>query len=134
MTPSLALGADTQLIRARFVALALRAAGRETDASRLLSIADREIRGSLRRGPVPAWSFARFAQVWAVHGRRELALSALERATSTGWLPRGDTALADIADEPAFQSLRGHPRFERIRARINAHRSCERRELTALPI
>ena len=42
--------------------------------------------------------------------------------------------MPDIADEPAFRSLRGDPRFERIRQRIAAHIARERAEVGKLAI
>jgi hypothetical protein len=49
-----------------------------------------------------------------------------------GWIYGGEMALGDIGEEPAFQGLRGHPRFERIRARIAAHFARERAEIRPL--
>lgn len=118
------------------IAAALRAAGRGAEADRLLDHADRAIADALRRsgGAAPADFYARAAEIWALRGRRDLALAGLERARRNGWinadLPAGDL-VDDIGDEPAFDSLRGDPRFEAIRARMNAHLTRERRELIA---
>jgi hypothetical protein len=58
----------------------------------------------------------------------------LERAMRRGWTDTGNTDLADIADEPAFSSLHGQPRFERIRAGLAAHLARERAETERLRI
>ncbi len=69
-----------------------------------------------------------------MQGRTALALAVLERATIRGWIDQDEELLPDIGDEPAFRSLRGDPRFEHIRARINAHLARERREVEQLKI
>lgn len=111
------------------VALALRASGRTEEADRLLALTDSAIRAILSRRVVPHWFYADSAQTWALQGRRELALTALERAVDRGWIYAGEMALPDISDEPAFRSLRGDPRFERVRQRIAAHLARERTEV-----
>lgn len=81
---------------APLVAVALRQAGRAAEAERILIHLERQL---------------------------EVALSSLERAIANGWAYVDDldtSALGDIGDEPAFRA-RGDPRFERIRARLNAH-------------
>jgi len=116
------------------VALALRQVGRDDEANRLLRESDAIVREIYRRGPV-AFSFdADAAAIWSVQGRQDEALSALERAMQRGWMHISDSDLKDIAAEPAFVSLRGHPRFERIRARIRAHYERERHETARLRI
>lgn len=119
------------------VAAALRAAGRERDASRILEQLDQQIAAAIKRsgGQVPSGFLASAAQTFAMRGRREQAMSALERALANGWMDRvdlDDSSLADFGDEPAFRSLRGDPRFERIRARINGNIERERRETLAI--
>jgi hypothetical protein len=111
------------------VALALRQAGRGAEADRLLALADAAARRRLARGRVPRWYLADCAAIWAALGRRDQALSALERAVGLGWYYAGILSLGDIGDEPAFRSLRGEPRFERIRATFKAHIERERLEL-----
>lgn len=67
-------------------------------------------------------------------GKTGLALSALEKARALGWnyvADLDDSSLPDIGDEPAFRSLRGLPRFEALRSRLNADLSRERRETVA---
>lgn len=119
---------------APLVALVLRDAGREEEAARRLAAADRAIRTALRRGEVPRQVLISAAQIWALQGRHELALSAIERATWAGWVDSDDNLLVDIGDEPALRGLRGNARFERIRARLNHHIEKERREVDQLRI
>jgi tetratricopeptide (TPR) repeat protein len=117
---------------APIVALALRQAGRNGEADRLLRQADTAIRAVRRHGRAPFWFDADAAAVLAVQGRGDEALAMLERAIGRGWTHAGGTDLPDIADEPAFRSLHGRPRFERIRARLAAHYARERRETARL--
>jgi DNA-binding SARP family transcriptional activator/TolB-like protein len=125
----------SQLVsNAALVAMVLRDVGRHAEADRLLARADRAIRTARAQGPVPGELLGYAAQVWAVQGRPALALAALERATIRGWIDQDEELLLDIGDEPAFRSLRNDPRFEAIRARINAHRERERREVERLKI
>jgi hypothetical protein len=118
------------------VAAALRSVGRQQQAARLLSRLDREIALAQRRsgGRVPARFLAVAAGTWAMEGKVQLAMSALERARSLGWdyvADMDDSSLTDVGDEPAFRSLRGNPRFEALRARLNADLARERRETLA---
>lgn len=115
-------------------ALVLRAAGRPSEADQLLEAADRVVLAAMRRGRVPGWFLAEAAKLWAVRGERDRALAALERAVAAGWLNFDERALPDLADEPTLQSLRGDPRFERVRAHIAAHRAKERREIGPVPV
>ena len=117
---------------ADLVALALRGSGRGAEADRLLTHADAAIKWSLRRGRVPFWFDAAAAEVWAVQGKQDQALAALERAVDRGWTHSRNADLHDIAHEPAFRALRGNPRFERLRARLAAHRDRERIEVERL--
>jgi TolB-like protein/DNA-binding winged helix-turn-helix (wHTH) protein/tetratricopeptide (TPR) repeat protein len=111
------------------VALALREAGRASEADRLLQEADDAVRTVYRRGQVPFWFDVETAAVFAVQGRRDAALQALERAVQRGWRQNSGTSLRDIAAEPAFRSLLGEPRFKRLQVRIADHYARERREL-----
>jgi hypothetical protein len=121
------------------VALALRQAGRNADAERILAFLDRHITAALRRGGgrTPPLFLAAAAHTWAARGKRAAAMAALEQAMANGWayaIDFDDSSMTDIGDEPAFRSLRGDPRFERIRARINNHLARERREAAQLKI
>jgi len=123
-----------QLHEVPVVALALRQAGREAEAIRLLREAETATRAVYRRSRVPFWFDADAATMWAAQGRTDEALSALERALSRGWTHTAATDLSDIADEPAFRSLQANPRFERIKAKLEAHFARERRETMQLRV
>jgi hypothetical protein len=123
-----------QLHEAAVVALALRQGGRGADADRLLSRANSTVGAVYRQHTIPVNLDADVAAIWAVQGRRDPALSMLERAMQRGWTHADSTDLADIEGEPAFQSLRGDPRFERIRAGLAAHMIRERAETENLHI
>ena len=121
-----------QLGEAPIVALALRQSGRKAEADRLLSEASELARTVYRRGNVPFWFEADAAAIWALQGNEDEALATLERAIDRGWTHSGSSDLRDIADEPAFRSLHGQPRFESLRARLAAHFARERSETEAL--
>jgi hypothetical protein len=123
-----------QLNEAAVVALALRQAGRGAEADRLLGEADAAMRAVYGRGRVTFWFDAEAAAIRAVQGRKDEALAMLDRAIGRGWAHAGGIDLRDIASEPAFQSLRGDLRFERLRAGIAAHNARERAEIERLHI
>ena len=123
-----------QLSEASLVALALRAGGRAQEAERLLRQADSLTRDVNRKGKVPFWFDAQSAAIFAVLGKKDEALSTLQRAFDRGWRQSDGADLPDIADEPVWRSLHGDPRFERLRARIAAHYAREREETRRLPI
>lgn len=117
------------------VALALRRGGRAAEAGRLLARADATIRAIYARGPVPFWFDADAAAIAATQGRADQALTMLERAVARGWTHRSaPDDLPGLADEPAFASLRGLPRFKAIEARLAAWREREKRETATLEI
>ena len=118
--------------------LALRAAGRAAEADRLLATIDGHSRAILARGPVPNWFHFDRAQALALMGRRSEALAALEQALARGWIygaeMGGEMTLPDIGNEPALRTMRGEPRFERIRAQTAAYFTRERAEVAKLAI
>jgi hypothetical protein len=113
---------------APIVALALRQQGRSVDAEDLLRRSSATIRAVYAGGSVPIFFDEDAAGVWAVEGKTDLALDALERAYRRGWVHVGHTDFARLQDEPAFRSLRGNPRFEALVARHAAHFAKERAE------
>lgn len=116
------------LEEAAIAALALRNVGRGSEADVLLRQADGVLRTLYRRGQVPAWLHWEAASVWALQGKSEPAVKALERSLQRGWGHgrRGD--LPKLEDEPALRSLRGNPRFEALRSKYAAHYARERAE------
>jgi hypothetical protein len=131
--PNAPMSAD-QLHEAAVVALALKRAGRGADADQLLDKANSKIVAVYRQRMIPFALDADVAAIWAVEGRPDQALSMLERAMGRGWTHSSSTDLPDIADEPVFSSLRGHPRFQRLRAALAAHVARERAETMQLRI
>lgn len=117
-----------QLREAPVAALALRSVGRNAEANRLLDQASGLLDAVYSRNRVPVWFDADAAALLAVQGRSNEALTRLERAMSRGWRNAGSTELRDLAEEPAFRSLRGNPRFKRLRARLSNHFVREREE------
>ena len=116
------------------VALALREVGRRPEAAALLGQADAAVQYSFSKGAVPNWMYAAAASIWAVQGRKDDALAALQTAIDRGWSYAPMTPLPDMADIPSLASLRGDPRFERLRQRLKHHLERERRELGPVPV
>jgi hypothetical protein len=133
VTPGQKLRVD-QLAEAPIVALVLRRAGQGAQADQMLRQADRLVGVVYRRSKVPFWFDADTAALRAVQGHTDEALQALERAMNRGWTHNGVADLRDINDEPAFQSLHGKPRFERLRAQLAAHEARERAETLSLEL
>jgi len=121
-----------QLSSVPVVALAMRSAGRSIEADRLLQQAEEVLRGVYAHSTTPFWFDADTAAILAVEGRKGEALAALERAARRGWTHAGSSDLPDIAEEPAFRSLRGEPRFQQIRANLAAQHARERAEFLQL--
>jgi TolB-like protein/DNA-binding winged helix-turn-helix (wHTH) protein len=113
---------------AAVAALALRAVGRNAEATAILEQADAAVRSAYRRGPVPLWLEDDAAGVWALQGKTAQAIGALDRALRRGSMHATRTDLARLADEPALRSLRGDPRFEAVLARYDARYRDERQE------
>lgn len=120
------------------VAIALREVGRGEEAERLLLLAEGRAEAALRRGIVPFTFHASCARLWAVRGKRDLAIGALERAVAMGWpygmrwpdpwAPRPDL----LTEEPAFRGIREDPRLRRIQGSLQRHLARERQELEAI--
>ncbi|HET7817091.1 MAG TPA: winged helix-turn-helix domain-containing protein [Sphingomicrobium sp.] len=121
-----------QVDAAPIVALALREGGEAAEADRILREAEERVRAVYRKGRPPFWFDADAAAVFAVRGREEEALAALERALGRGWTHSGPSDLGGLESEPAFASIREHPRFKRIAQRLAAHYARERAELSRL--
>ena len=121
-----------QLARAPVAALALRQAGRIGEANRLLEQADALVQRVYSQKQVPFSFEVDAAAIWAAEGMKGRAMLALERAARRGWTHTGNADLPDLADEPAFASLRGDPRFEAVRAQLAAHFARERSEAMRL--
>jgi TolB-like protein/DNA-binding winged helix-turn-helix (wHTH) protein/tetratricopeptide (TPR) repeat protein len=121
-----------QIREAPTVALALRQAGRGSEAEQLLAEAAAAVQTAYHRGQVPFWFDADAAALFAAQGLKADALEALERAFDRGWRQNGASDLREIKDEPAFRALHGEPRFERLRTRLAAHYARERDEVARL--
>lgn len=113
---------------AALVALALRDVGREEEAKALLLQSDALLRAEYKHGKVPTWFDDDAAAIWALQGRADLAVDALERALRRGSAHATRTDLARLADEPALRSLRGNTRFQAVRSKYEAHYAKEREE------
>jgi adenylate cyclase len=101
---------------APMVAIALKANGQADTASTLLSIAEKKARQAALDGKRE--SAVRLAGIYAVQGRKDDALSLLTSAINRGWLPEPPYLMVDLANNPAFASLKGDARFEALRQHI----------------
>ncbi|MFL6763911.1 MAG: winged helix-turn-helix domain-containing protein [Sphingomicrobium sp.] len=111
------------------VVLALRQVGREREAGRIYALARDAVAKRYRAGPVPPYYEVLAAQLYAIGGNQAAALDSLTRAVNRGWLNRLSSSMPSIADEPAFSSLRGNPRFEALRKRMESLYQRERAEI-----
>jgi hypothetical protein len=127
MKPGVPVGV-CDLHEAALVALALRATGRRAEADGLLRQSDTLLRAAYRRGQVPTWFDEDAAAIWAVQGKADQAIEALERSLRRGATHNGRTDLPNLEDEPALQSLRGNPRFTKLLTAYRAHFNRERNE------
>ena len=109
-------GGSSFLLTAPIVAVALRATGhREAAANLLLSAEGAAMRRMKDGEPV---SQVLLARVYAAQNRKDEALPLLATAVNDKWMPMPPLVMPDIATDPAFASLKGDPRFERIRQQI----------------
>ena len=110
------------------IAIALREVGRSAEADRLLVSANGVAQSILGHGRVPAFFYFPYAKLFAVEGKRNAAIAALQKGVDLGWFYCTDeTSFRDIGQEPAFRDLAYDPRFQRIRAYFAAHLAKERR-------
>ena len=115
------------------LAVALRETGSQAESSYLLSATSMRLEESLKRGPRRE-AIGYLAMIRATQGDSGRALALLDLAVRRGWFPDGRAAALDLADEPAFRSLRGEPRFEALRKRLLDHIARERAELGPLKV
>jgi tetratricopeptide (TPR) repeat protein len=100
------------------MALALRAAGRDVEAAKLLSAARAQV------DRMDANHYTYFIQdldraaVSALEGRSDEAVAALRRAVEKQWRGQVPEWAVDPGDEPAFASLRGRDDFEQVRRQL----------------
>jgi len=107
------------------VALALRSAGDDDHARRMLALAETVAKPAGRPDPKRMVSLAR---IHAVQGNSDKAIGLLSAAIRAGWLPSVPIT-TDLAMDPPLAELRRDPRFERLRQQILGHLAKERAEL-----
>lgn len=124
------------------VIIALRHAGRSSEADRIEQLALQAVAERYRAGPVPRGYEAFAAQLYAIAGQQQRALNVLSRAIDRGWLSRVNmgtlndstgVSMPDIAHEPAFKPLIGNPRFQELRGRMEFVYARERGKIMAQP-
>ena len=121
---------------APYLALSLRAVGREEQADRLLEIAIDEVRAAQRRGRIPEFFHVEAARIHAVSGDRARAIDHLEKAIEGRW-HLGYTqdlfqGTANAASDSALASLAGEAVIARFDAQLDTWRNREREEARAL--
>jgi TolB-like protein/DNA-binding SARP family transcriptional activator len=124
-------GRQNRQILAPIYAIALNRVGRHDEAARLALAADDAARFTLARGAVQAEPLVAIAGTEAILGHKEDALKHLEEAFAKNWR-MGELLGARLGDRPEFATLRGDPRFERLRQIQADHLAKERREVEAL--
>ena len=119
-------------VRDAAIALAdvLFAGGQEQQGRKLLSVILERMRHDVGElGRPEYWYFIFHPAALAMNGEHEAALAMLERAVASK-IVFFTWQLFEI--EPAFAELRGHPRFQAIRAKVAAQNAGQRRELAQL--
>ena len=114
------------------LAVALASTGAREEARYLLATAGNRMEPAIRR-PGNRDTRASLAAIRAAQGERTKALALLDSAIGQGWLPDGRNQALDLAQEPAFQQLRGDARFEALRKRVLSRIARERAELGPFP-
>jgi tetratricopeptide (TPR) repeat protein len=115
------------------LASALRADGSAPEASYVLAASSERLERALSRSKGRD-SLARLARIRAAQGEKEQAVMLLDAALRRGWFPDGRSTTLDLAQEPAFDRLRGDARFEALRQRVLDHVAKERAELGHLQV
>lgn len=117
---------------ASYVAIALRAVGREADARELLEVAAVRIAPVARRSDVPAPMLAAFARNAAARGDHDVAIAVLERAIDNGWAYGDHSIVPRLGDDPAFAALASNRRLAALDSRVQSSLARERRETLAV--
>jgi tetratricopeptide (TPR) repeat protein len=115
------------------LASALRADGSAPEASYVLAASSERLERALSRSKGRD-SLERLARIRAAQGEKEQAVTLLDAALRRGWFPDGRSTTLDLAQEPAFDRLRGDARFEALRQRVLDHVAKERAELGHLQV
>ena len=114
--------------------MALRDVGRVADADRMAKLGEADSRRVESYGRVPFGFYYERSQFLAAEGKREEAISALQKAVKLGWFYSNEPySFHDIAQEPTFRDTGSDSRFQRIRAYFANHLARERKELRNAP-
>jgi TolB-like protein/tetratricopeptide (TPR) repeat protein len=116
------------VINAPIAAAALRDVGRNDEAMYLLATADRLCRDAIRRGRTPIMFPVDCSRSWAMLGRRDDAVRALEQGLRAGWRPEGGWSY-QFVDEPVYRGMQDDPRLKKLGDFVRAENARERREL-----
>lgn len=121
---------------APYLALSLRAVGREEEAERMLNIAIAEVRSSQRRGRIPELFHVEAARIYAVAGDEAQAVDHLDKAIAARWFLSFPQELfpgrRDASSDSALATLAGHPVIARFDTQLNGWRDRERPQVKAI--
>lgn len=124
---------DPRLSLAGLVGWCMARIDRVSEANQLLRAADEAGRVILANRVYGSPDLIGIATNDAILGRRQQALTRLEQAVAGGWIAFEGFNF-ELSEAPWFASLRGDPRFERLRATTKARLQKERRETEALGV
>lgn len=114
------------------IVIALRQAGRTKEGNRLLDLALARHAQALKVWQHPPEQYVGHAELLALAGKKQAAISSLEQNLRRGGAGDSDPPYPILElGEPAFDSLRNEPGFKAVERKLEAWRAKERRELAA---
>ena len=120
---------------APWLALSLRLSRRNAEAKEILEVAETEFELRRKAGPMQSDRVLQRGRIFAMLGKKEQAVAAVNEAVGLGWpylLPTTrftETAIPPLLEDQTFESIRNEPKFVSIAEQIEATVQRERRKL-----